>query len=496
MREEIYEERKRNDTLMILTFISLALALVSSISYLIYTFVAGTHLIDHIVSVVSVTLLVIFTIFLVITGFFIENKKAKIFIIVASLLLSFYSIFQVAVGLNQKKDLLPDFTNYDIKDVNNWASKRNIEIISSYEFSDTIEKYHVISQNIKKKTPTKNIKELKLVISNGIDNTITTNVTSMVGWKLDDVIKFIDDNKLTNVTINFEYSDNIDKDIIISQDAIKEIARNEPITLVSSLGKENMLKSVTLDNLVGLDLFHATTYLKRNSIKYNIVYEYNLDKDNIVLKQSLKELTVISTSRTQEVTLTVAKANQVTVPDFKYMTESQIKDWANNNHIQIEFSYEFDENIKENKVISFTATAGSNINVDSNIKIVVSKGQIRMIEFKNVSDFENWAKENEIPYSISYEYSDTVSQGKIISSTHKTNQIIKNNETVKLVISEGGNTVVPNFIGLDINTAKSKCKDANLVCTIEGNNNTIIKQSMKANSKVPIGTAIILNKEK
>lgn len=491
MREEITIERKKNDTLMIVTFVSLALALVSTLTYLIYTFVAGTQLIDHIVSVVSVTLLVIFAIFLVVTGFFIENKKAKIFIIVASLLLSFYSIFQVAANASQKKDLVPDFTNYDIKDVSKWAKERNISILETYEFSDTIPKYHVISQNVKKKTPVKKIKELKLVISNGVDKTITTDVTNMVGWKLDDIIKFVDDNKLTNVTINFEYSDTVDKDIIISQDVIKEISRNDPVTLVSSLGKEGSLKSVTLDNLVGLDLFHATIYLKRNAIKYNVVYEYNSDKDDTVLAQSLKELTVISRSRNQELTLTVAKANQVTVPDFKYMTEAEIKDWANDNHIQIDFSYEYDESVKEDKVISFTAVVGSTIDVDSTIKVIISKGQIRMIEFKNVAEFEQWAKENEIPYSISYEYSDTVSQGKLISTSHKVNQIIKNNETVKLVISEGGNTTVPNFIGLDMNTAKSKCKQANLTCTFEGTGN-VIKQQMKAGSTVPVNTEIKL----
>ena len=70
---------------------------------------------------------------------------------------------------------------------------------------------------------------MKVVVSDGVDTSISTIVTSMVGWKLDDVIKYIDDNHLTNVTINFEFSDTVSKDTIISQDVIKEVKLEDRI---------------------------------------------------------------------------------------------------------------------------------------------------------------------------------------------------------------------------------------------------------------------------
>ena len=123
----------------------------------------------------------------------------------------------------------------------------------------------------------------------------------MTGWDLDDVIKFVDKNHLTNVTIEFEFNNEVERDKIISQDVVKEVKLTEPITLVSSLGKESDFPTIKLDSIVGMDLFHAKVYLGRNNIKYSIEYGYSKDKkEGTVLKQSLKKWTVISPKEKKE----------------------------------------------------------------------------------------------------------------------------------------------------------------------------------------------------
>ena len=491
------KEKNEKDILMIFTFFTLALSLVSTITYMIYTIVSNGSLLNHIIGVLGVIILVVFSIILVITGFFIENKKAKIFIIIASLLLTLYSIIQIIVGITTPKELLPSFINKDIKEVTTYLKERKIDIIKEYEFSDDYEKDHIISQNIKEGTEIRKIRDIKLVISSGIDNTKITTVDDMVGWNLDDVIKYIDDNKLTNVTINFVFSNTIPKDTIISQDVIKEITRNEPITLTCSLGRESNQKSVVMEDLVGMDLFHATIYLKRNNIKYSIIYSSDSDKEDMVLKQSIKPYEVIGTTRNQEMILTISKLDETTIPDFTKMSKEAIDSWATKNSVTIEYEEEFDDSVKEGKIISFNAKIGTNIKTGSTIKIKISQGTLKMIEYTSVSEFENWAKENKVSYNISYEFSDTIAQGKIISSSHSKDEVIKNNDTVKLVISEGGNTTVPNFIDLSLDDARTKCVEYKINCTFTYQDNNIdytriSKQSMKANSKVPVNTTVNL----
>ena len=488
---------KERDRLMLITFACLALSFVSTFSYMIYAIINRSSFINQLIGILGVIILVLFSILLVVTGFFIENKKAKIFISIASLLLTFYSIFQIITGITAPKDLVLDFTNYDIKDAVIWAKKRDITVEQEFKYDDNIKEYHIIKQDIKEGTNAKKVKKIKFTISDGVDPTKLAPITNMVGWKLDDVIKFIDDNHLTNVTINFEFSNSVKKDIIIAQDTIKEIKRNDPVTLTSSLGKENELSSVTLDNLVNLDTFHALIYLKRNYLKYSIIYNYNLDKVGIVLNQNLKKWTVIGPERKEEIVLTVGKDNEITVPDLNKMTQTEITEWALENHVKVEFQEAFDDTIKIGKVISYNAVKGSNIKTGTSIKVIISKGALRMIEFTDVDNFKEWAGDNNVAYNIDYQFSDTVKQGDLISSSHNKGEIIKNNDTIKLVISEGGNTSIPNLIDLTKDEALKKCNDNNIKCNfiyLDDNDeyNIVVKQSMRSGSIVPNNTSINL----
>lgn len=490
---------KKEQILQIITYFCLALALVSTISYMIYEILSKTDIINQITSIISVIILAIFSVIYVMMGMNAKKIITKILIIIGSILLTIYSITQIIIGINTPKDLVLDFTNKDIKEVVSWAESRNILIEQQFIKSDNVEKYKIISQDIKVGTPTKNINKIKVIISDGIDETISTEVTNMVGWHLDDVIKFIDDNHLTNVTILFEFNNNIEKDKIISQNIIREIKRNEPVTLTSSLGKESEQKSITMENLVGLDTFHALIYLGRNNLKYNIEYNYSEDKlEGTILKQSIKKWEVINPNDKTEITITIAKKDKITVPDLTKMSLTEINSWATNNRLKIEFNEEYDDTIKIDKIISYTPTKNSLIDINSTIKVTISKGQLRMIKFTNVDEFTEWANKNNVLYKIDYQYNEKIDNGKLILSSHKENEIIKNNDTIELIISQGGNTVIPNLVDLTKEEANNKCKKANITCKFvtETNDNQeyniVTKQSMRSGSNVPINTTVTL----
>ncbi len=488
--------KEKEKFFQVFTYFCLALSLVSTVTYMIYAILNSSNLVNQIISIIGVIILAIFSVLYMIVGMFAENKKVKIFIIIGSLLLSFYSFSQMIIGITNSKDFVLDFTGKDIKEVVAWANERDILVEQEFQTSDTVLQYKIISQSIKAGTSTKNLKKITVIVSDGIDTSVHAEVTNMVGWKLDDVIHFIDDNHLTNVTIHFEFSDSVPKDIIISQDIIREIKRNDPLTLVSSLGKESELKSVTIDNLVGLDTFHAIVYCGRNYLNCSIEYVYNEEKEEgTVLKQSIKKWSVIQPKDRKELVLTVAKRNEITIPDLTKMSVAELTTWTTNNRLKVEISYEYDDSIKKDHMISSNYKKGDVVQVGDTIQVIVSNGPLRMIAFTDLEEFIKWADENEIAYTVDYQYSDTVGKGKIISSTHKEGQIIKNNDTIKLVISQGGNTIVPNLIGMTKEEVNSSCKKANIICKFiyeddDKENNIAIKQSMRSGSNVPTDTTV------
>ena len=279
-------------------------------------------------------------------------------------------------------------------------------------------------------------------------------------------------------------------DKIISQDVIKEVKRDEPITLVSSLGKESDFPDVKVESIIGLDLFHAKIYLGRNNIKYKIEYAYSKDKEYLVLKQSIKKWTIISPKENKEMIITISSKEKVTIPDLTKMTKDELLEWATNSHMRLDFKEEYDDNVKEGKVISANYDKGADIKTDTVINIVISKGQIKMIEFTDIDVFRKWAEEKDVAYNINYEYNDEVEAGKVISISHHKGDIIKNTDTVEVLISYGGTTTVPNLIGLSKDNAKSECNSAHVKCSFVGESDTVTKQSMAPDSTVPTGTTI------
>lgn len=498
---------KKTSLSKIIAYTSLSLALVLMITYSIMTVVKSEDLLTQLSNIISTFILSIFTVFFLFTSLFADNKKGRIFIIIAALLLSLYSGFNILVSCNviklSEQVTVMNFYRKDITEVTKWAEEHDIFVETIYENSEVIEQYKVISQSVDPGTSIKNITKITIIVSDGPNPEKATVIPSMIGWDVDKAIQYIDENYLTNVNIEFEFNDTIKRDFVFSQNIESTLKRNEKLELKVSLGKKDEFKYVTMENLIGLDEFHATIWLKRNRIAYEIQYGYSEDYDQgVVIKQQDKSGKTIDVTKNPTTVIIISRNSQITVPNLQEMTRTEITSWATENKLKISFKEEYDESIKKGKVISSSRFKGDTVKVGETIQITISKGQIYMPEFTTVDEFRNWATENEISYNINYEFSNKVKSGKLISSSHKENELIKNTDTVELIISQGGTTKVPNFSNMTKSEIETACKNANLICeykyetssTVE--KDKFIKQSMRSGSEVPHDTTITITLSK
>lgn len=479
------------------TYFCLAFAFVSTFLYMIYTIVSSGSVFHYISSILSVCISVGFTFFYIRTSLYLDSTNHKLFriyIIVAAVLLSFYSLFQIftSSGIIKfgKQDTVLDFYGKEITEVVAWADERDILVEQVYEYSDTLEQYKILSQDIEVGTLIKNIKKIKVSVSDGPNPEKEAIIPDMTGWNLDKVIKYIDDNYLTNVKISFQFHDSIKKDLIFYQDVKNSIKRNEEVNLKCSLGKYVDLKNLKMDNLVGMDTFHAILFLERNALTYSIQYVYSEEvEEGIVLKQSVNNWDVVDPKNHSTIIITVAKKSEISIPDLKKFSATEITKWATQNKIKVSFKEEYDDTIKKGKVISYEPIKDTVVNVGDTISVIISKGAIYMPRFTDIDSFKKWANENDVFYDIDYQFSNGVKSGSLISSSHKQGQIIKNSDTIQLVISQGGSTIIPNLVGMSKDEATSSCSKSNIICKFEGDGK-VSKQSMRAGSNVPINTTI------
>lgn len=495
-------EDDRKDKSKVFKYIILSIIIVLAIINLIITFSNIKNKINSIEIIINMSILLLFTIFYIINSLSLNKEKRKIYRIFTTIILTVYYLFLILFNLNlfPTNKTVGNLYNKDISDVTKWAEKNNIKIEVLYEYSDNFEKYRIISQDITPDTLIKKVKKITLVVSDGPNKDKETVIPDMKEWTISQVIDYVEKNHLNNLTIDFEFNNEIEKDLIFEQiNSTGTTTRDTEIKLKASLGKQENLTSISMKDLKGLDLFHATTWLGRNAIKYKIEYGYS-DKYNEgeIIKQSITKGKIIDKERTKEVIITVAAKNQITIPNIKEMTISNINIWASENKLKLEITEEYDDTIKKDYIISSSKDKGNTVEVGDTIYLVVSKGQIRMPKITSIDKFEEWAQNNNIPYSIEYEFSTTVKEGNIIECSHKENQVIKNTDNINIIISNGGTTTIPNLIGKTKEEAEKICNSNNIECTynfIESDKekNIVLSQSMKAGSTVPTNTNIELS---
>lgn len=487
------DKKKKNIIINILVI----LTIVSCLGYFGGTILNGVNLKD----IVLALLLLLFTVFFVSVSVTNPSKK-KGSNILALIVLIIYQAFGCLVMFNIIKmptiKVMENLVDKSLSSAVKWTTDNKIDLEQIYEYSDVVSEYHVIYQNVKPGTKLKNVKKLILTISEGPNPSKEIIIPSMIGWESETVLKYIEDNHLTNIKVEFVKSTS-KANTLIEQSKSGNVRRNEEIKFVFSYGEERDFSEIKLSNLTNKSKYEAMFYLAKNGIKYEFVYDFSdsIKKDNVI-SQNVEAGTMISLTGENVVTVkvTISKGPKIIVPDLKTMSVEEVTSWIIKNKLKVEFKDAYDENIAENKIISASHNKGDAVSEGTVITITISNGKLRMPSFKSLSEFREWATKYNINYDEQHEFSDSVAIGDVIRYSYKKGDTIKNNDTIIVTISDGKKISVPSVIGLTKSAAGAKLKSAglnyNFVYRYNSNveKGKVSNQSISAGSTVSAGTTV------
>ena len=389
---------------------------------------------------------------------------------------------------------MPNFTDKSYVKVVKWASKNNIILKESHEYSDLTKENHVIYQSVKPDENIKDVEELKIVISDGLNPSKELTIPDMTDYDLEKVLDFVEKNGLSNVKIEYEESD-VREDHLIRQSKIGSTRRDDEIIFTFSRGNMELNDEITMIDFTNQSKLKVIAFLNKYEIRNEFNYDYSDSiKKEYVMMQSIKKGTKIKRLE-DKITITLSKGSKIKLPDFKKMSLEKITEWSSKNKIKLDLKMKYDDSIKEGKIIDVSKKENDTISEGDVITITISKGPLKMIEFDNISKFEEWAKDNNVLYTIEHEFSDSIESGKIIKYTHKKGEIIKNNDTVSVYVSDGKKTGVPNFIGMSKSEISTKCNNVGINCTFQYQNSNkqrdiALRQSIAAGSEVASNTTV------
>jgi len=260
-----------------------------------------------------------------------------------------------------------------------------------------------------------------------------------------EIIEWATNNEVESLlTIEYDYSDSIEKGNVISQ-SIKEddeINQNLIIVISNGIDPSKLITLPIIDENTTKDILDE--YFNNNAFT-NIEYKY--------VDSELPIDTIIEINKTGEVRIdeniivTISNGlpkntgDVVIIPDFSNYTYKQIQNWGTQNSIKVSFDTNVSDTIARNKVISQSIKSGTEVKKNSSIKIVISDGKgIVIPDFTNKTkeDVEKWKIDNGIE-TITYteEFSNTKEAGIVLSNKPKTGVTISVDYPVSVVISKG-----------------------------------------------------------
>lgn len=446
----------------------------------------------NILNIASCSILVLFCLFLCI---YVKNEKMR-FLNIGMICFTLYSfiLFNNQTNLINLFNKMPDFTDKSYVEVVKWASKNKILLNELYEYSDLTKENNIIYQSVKPGADLNSVKKIKVVISSGINPSKEIMIPDMSNYDLEKVLAFIEKNCLSNVKILYEENE-VKEDHLVRQSKIGSTKRDEEIVFTFSRGNMELTDELTMIDFTNQPKLRVLAFLSKYEIKNEFAYDYSdsIKKDH-VMNQSIKKGTKIKRLE-DKITITLSKGSKIKLPDFKKMSLEEITEWSSKHKIKLALNMKYDDTIKEGKIISVSVKENDTISEGDTITLTVSKGQLKMPEFDSVSKFEEWAKENNIMYTIEHEFNNDVESGKIIKFTHKKGDVIKNNDTVSVYVSDGKKTGIPNFVGMNKSDIKSKCNNIGINCTFQYQNSDkkkdiALRQSIAAGSEVASNTTV------
>ena len=497
------ETRKKTYKSNFLTAFLLFITMVLETCYLGYNIIYMTEEKNQLFLIINSVILLIITGSFGLGMFVKKDRGRRVMNVITSLLLVAAIGFNILVATDTiqlpTKSVVLDFRNQQVIKAMKWANSHNINLTTKYEYSDEFETNTIMKQSVEPDTLTSKVKSMEVVVSNGPNYDLEVNIPDMIGWNIDDVVEVIKKNKMDHVTIDYEFRDDITRDEEFEQNKSGNMKRSDELKLKFSLGREEDLEPVELKDLTDMEEFDATLWLKRNGIQYDIIYEYNddVEKGNVI-KTDPKKGTVIKQSE-MKIKLYISKGKKITAPDFTTMSLEEIEEWANQNHMKINYSSEYSNSVKIGKVIRASVQKGDTIDEGTTIHIITSKGPLKMISYgdNDVDKIRSFANENGLQFVLNEEFNNDVEKGKIISVDKKPGQTLSQTETITVVVSLGKKRSIPNFIGMTRSEAKNACDNNGLSCTFNyaystKTKDTVINQNKTAGSEVAEGTNVIL----
>jgi len=280
-----------------------------------------------------------------------------------------YSIFKTENGV-----VAEDLSTKTPAEVEIWATSKGLkdQLTINYEYSETLAENTFISQDPKAGEVITD--KLVVTYSKGKDPSFEIEVPTITSTtKLDEIEKWFAENGFTDVTVQYENNEEVEKDIVLRLNVTGKVKRSQPIIIYVSSGGDLDKIEIEVADFSNMTKEEVATWAKTHTatIEYTTDFSSTVAEGRVI-SQSIAAGTKIKASKT--IGVVISKGKGIEILDFPGDKKATIQTWATKNNVKLEFVEEFSSSVKEGLCIRTEPSTGSYIAEGDTLTVYMSKG--------------------------------------------------------------------------------------------------------------------------
>ena len=398
---------------------------------------------------------------------------------------------------------IPDMTTWNISEVNAWTKKNKITLIGKQSYDVIIDADNVLSQGIDSGTKVKKNSSIEVTFSKGADPDEPIGFPEIKSMKLEEIQAWIKTNKLSGVNIQYENSNSIEKNTVISVkfvdgDASNFIRKNR-VKIMVSKGPAELTETLSMPELYGKTKQEVLKWAVDNNVKVTLEEEYSdYIEANYVISQDIPKDDKFN--RTDTVTVQISKGQPITVPNFINLTSGEASTLAELYNLRL-FIKSVPSEHEPDRIVYQSSEMNTWAKKNDIITLHVSKKSTTQIMPDLLGLTKTEVSEMTAVYNLKVIYQtvdSTEKKSTVLNQSIVAGTTIIENDVLTLTISDGS-IELPDFKGMNKEKAQSMAEDLGLkilfnsVVNVHQKNDVIISQNIEPNEIVEEGTRLILD---
>jgi len=399
------------------------------------------------------------------------------------------------------KVTVPEMSEWTMKETNQWIKKNKLSPIIKGVFSLDKKVNEIISIDVASGERISKSHEFNIVYSKGPDPEEQIKLIEFKGKTVGEVEAFIEENKMTGITIKKEINESFEKDQVINyviKDGTKDrFYRKSRMTVYVSKGSIELDDTLVMPDFLGKSKTDVLTWMRKEKVtvefeeSFNESVAYGLISNQSVLENS-------KLTRGDKIVIGVSRGKKIQVPDFVGLTRQQATELATFHKIKAFFRTKVSGSTPD-IILSQDIKAGEEIDSATLVTIMVAVKSNK----RQVPDFVGLTLSEATQLAGLY---DIKIFTKEVDSTEPASTIVMQDksaggwigtETIVILGASKGLVVVPNFTQLLKPEANMLAQTLGVTLlikekeTTEFRNGAILSQSIQPETKVKSGTSII-----